>query len=193
MLSDIWGKVRQVSTGVAFLVAGADEQRAELHAVTDPEGARPLDSPGFGAIGIGGCLAMTALYQNQQHIKHMDLPRAVYAVYEAKKEADRDARVGKATDMAVISAGGNAEFLDEKAISNLESFLPMSFLHDSGPLTRRDRVTPAHGQDTPPHRPNAAEGPGGRAPPAGPTGRSHATGGASGGAGSGIGSFTICR
>jgi hypothetical protein len=102
IVKDIWGMVKQSPMdGMSFLVGGTGEQRAELYAVVEPDGTRSLDSPGFGAIGAGSNLAMAVLYQNQ-NIKHMGLPQAVYTVYEAKKAAESTFHVGKATDMAVI-------------------------------------------------------------------------------------------
>jgi len=120
IIKDIWEKIKQIPIDTAFLVAAADEEQAELYAVAEPDGSKPLDSPGFGAIGIGAQLAMTELFQHQQHLKQMDVPSAVYAVYEAKKAADRDLRMGKATDMAVISVGKEAQLLDKTAIECLD-------------------------------------------------------------------------
>jgi hypothetical protein len=121
MVKDIWEAIKKIQGGAAFLVASGNGDRAELYSVADGDGPRPLDSPGFGAIGIGGKLAMASLYQNgYQTIKNMPLPRAIYAAYEAKRAAESEAWVGKSTDMAVLTAGQDARFFGAAEIAKLE-------------------------------------------------------------------------
>jgi hypothetical protein len=119
MIRDIWSSIKEVQLDLSHLVAARGESGVELYGVNDPGGSLSLDSPGFGAIGSGARLAMASLYRNPQ-IKNAPLPKAVYAVYEAKKAAEAHFQVGRATDIAVLAVGHDACFLGKSVIDGLE-------------------------------------------------------------------------
>lgn len=63
---------------------------------------------------------MSALFRNP-NIKRTPIAEAVYQVYAAKRTAELNRDVGKETDMAVLVASQDAQFLSKEAISRLEA------------------------------------------------------------------------
>jgi hypothetical protein len=118
---DIWDMIKKIPKSGPFLMAGVDEREAHLYAIAEREGAFAMDSPGFAPIGSGASLVTPFFYQyGHQKIKSMELPRAIYTVYEAKKAAECLWTVGKDTDIVVISAGQDACPLGAAAIAKLD-------------------------------------------------------------------------
>lgn len=103
----------------AYLLASSASDGIHLYGIAEGEPVTVVDKPGFGAIGVGAELALSALYRNPA-VKLMPLASAVYFVYEAKKAAERKDGVGEETDMAILAADRDAYFLSKEATDRLE-------------------------------------------------------------------------
>lgn len=91
----------------AAIVTGCDSTGAHIFRVDDPGWATFLDSVAFTAIGSGANHA-GAEFMRVGYERSWSVARALLLAYRAKKAAEVDPFVGKATDMFVISLGGTA-------------------------------------------------------------------------------------
>jgi hypothetical protein len=88
--------------GMTALVVGVDNNGAHIYEVSDPGHCECYERLGFHSIGSGLPHAISTLISHN-FTSAMDLRKAVYVTYEAKKNAENAPGVGKATDMGIIS------------------------------------------------------------------------------------------
>ena len=106
--------------GCRILVAGLDMTGAHIHCIFDPSSSECFDSIGYCAIGSGERHAENTLIVNDYHIS-LQLNKALYLVYEAKKRAELAPGVGKKyTDISVISGVRGIEDLTSEQITALQ-------------------------------------------------------------------------
>lgn len=99
---------RQIETtklNVTILIIGADMDGAHIYQVIDPGHAECFDKLGFHAIGTGLPHAIST-FISYRFTPQVTLKRAVYVVYEAKKNAEKAPGVGKATDVGIVEGQG---------------------------------------------------------------------------------------
>ena len=99
---------RQIETtklNVNILIIGVDMDGAHIYQVVDPGHAECFDKLGFHAIGSGLPHAISTFIR-YNYTPQVALKRAVYLVYEAKKNAEKAPGVGKATDVAIVEDQG---------------------------------------------------------------------------------------
>jgi 20S proteasome alpha/beta subunit len=102
-----------------FLLAANDAHQVRLYVVND-QSAGCHNDPGFAAVGSGSTFALPVLAAKRIH-KGIDLERAIYAAYEAKRISEEVGTVGRLTDMAIVSVGQPARFLPKELIDQLEA------------------------------------------------------------------------
>jgi 20S proteasome alpha/beta subunit len=88
---------------LSFLVAGVDEAGPHLWTVTEA-GVDSHDTVGFAAIGAGANKAEFSLGRWTRDADK-ELPLAVYAAFEAKKDAERTPGVNDKTDLVILRKG----------------------------------------------------------------------------------------
>jgi hypothetical protein len=98
--------------GLDFLIAGVDGPDPRLWTITEyGENGRVTDcfSAGFAAIGTGGPRALWSLADwTRRRGFTEDLSLAVYAVFEAKKDAEQASDIGPETDLVILRDGGKS-------------------------------------------------------------------------------------
>jgi hypothetical protein len=90
-----------------FLIAGVDETGPHLWTITENGGVSDRVSIEFAAIGAGRAKAEWALARRTREFSN-DLPLAIYAAFEAKKEAETTVGVGQTTDLVILRDEGSA-------------------------------------------------------------------------------------
>jgi 20S proteasome alpha/beta subunit len=101
-----------------ILIAGVDQNGAHLYHLVDPGTAQCFDSLGFAGIGSGYPHAMSVFIYNHFNPR-MDLNKAVYLVYEAKRRSESAPGVGKEyIDIAII--GSKIRFLSATELDQLK-------------------------------------------------------------------------
>lgn len=97
--------VKSMGWAVDFLVAAVDAHGPHVCTITEAS-PRPLyfDTHGFAAIGGGAGKAVASMSRWSVKIAD-DLPTAVYAAFEAKREAELTPGVGTATDLVILQQG----------------------------------------------------------------------------------------
>ena len=99
------------------LVAGVDSEGAHIYAVYNPGTAECFDSLGYHSIGSGEPHSAYSLIEGA-HSHRANLKEAMWAVYEAKKRAERAPGVGETDDFVVIEQGRVVNF-PEAALKKL--------------------------------------------------------------------------
>jgi len=99
---ELRGEVAAYTLDTRVIIAGVGNAGARLYRIDRKAFKKPVDEPGFAAIGAGEELAMHNLFARSLAIKNMGIGEAAYYVYEAKKMAERHRGVGDATDMVII-------------------------------------------------------------------------------------------
>ena len=102
-------KISGLTPEIEFLVTGFDQYGQPIIIVAG-RGEEPFITEGFGVVGSGLYLASSALLQRE--VDYIwPLNKTVYAVWEAKKYAERVKTVGKATTLTYRGPGGLAKIL----------------------------------------------------------------------------------
>lgn len=105
---------------MTVIVLGVDDLGAHIFDVRDPGHAECFNRVGFHAIGSGLPHAISA-FISFNYTANIDLKKAIYITYEAKKHAEKAPGVGKtATDMGIISNKG-IRVIKAKEIEKLEA------------------------------------------------------------------------
>lgn len=105
-------QVQGFQLGVSLIVAGVDSSDGHIYLVDDPGTSQCFDRLGYHAIGSGSRHAMLSLV-TLQHSINVDLKRALYNVYCAKRQAEIAPGVGPSTDMLIIGSKGTRKVEDE--------------------------------------------------------------------------------
>jgi 20S proteasome alpha/beta subunit len=95
------------SWGLDFLIAGIDESGPHIWTITEPEGSACVSNcngSGFAAIGVGATKAMFTLGPWAAEADK-DLSIAVYAAFQAKKEAEQISGIGDKTELVILRDG----------------------------------------------------------------------------------------
>ncbi len=87
-----------------FLIAGIDSQKGPIIWAVGEKGAIESSTYGGQAIGSGKHKAIWALLRRPD-LADQDLATVVYAVFEAKKDAEATPGISKATDLVIIQEG----------------------------------------------------------------------------------------
>jgi hypothetical protein len=103
--------------GMISLVVGFDNAGAHIYEVSDPGHSECYQRLGFHAIGSGLPHAIST-FISHDFTPNMDLNKALYVSYEAKKNAENAPGVGDATDMGIISEDG-IRILSEDELNTL--------------------------------------------------------------------------
>jgi len=91
--------------GLEVLIAGVDSDGAHIYAVYNPGTAECFDSLGYHSIGSGESHAAFILIDSK-HSHKCSLQETIWAVYQAKKNAESAPGVGQSDDFAIISPDG---------------------------------------------------------------------------------------
>lgn len=94
------------------LIAGVDSDGAHIYAVYNPGTAECFDSLGYHSIGSGEPHSAYSLIEGA-HSHRAGLQEAMWAVYEAKKRAERAPGVGQTDDFVIIEQGRVVNFSPE--------------------------------------------------------------------------------
>lgn len=101
-----------------IIVAGVDQTGAYLYCLFDPGISQCFNPLGFCGFGSGYPHAMSVLIFNNYNIR-LDLKKAVYLVYEAKRKAESAPGVGREyTDLAIIDK--NVYYLNPSELNQLK-------------------------------------------------------------------------
>ena len=115
--------IESAEMNMALIVAGVDNLGAHIFDIRDPGHAECYDRIGFHAIGSGLPHAI-ATFISFNYTPNIDLKKAMYITYEAKKHAERAPGVGKtATDIGIISDKGIKVIKSEETKKLEEIFL----------------------------------------------------------------------
>lgn len=104
--------------GMINIVVGIDNSGAHIYEVSDPGHSECMQRIGFHAIGSGLPHAMST-FISHDFTPSMDLKKALYVTYEAKKNAERAPGVGTITDMGIIDEG-KIKILSEDELNTLD-------------------------------------------------------------------------
>jgi hypothetical protein len=99
---------RQIETtklNLTILIIGVDMDGSHIYQIVDPGHAECFDKLGFHAIGTGLPHALSS-FISYNYTPQVALKRAIYIVYEAKKNAEKAPGVGKATDVGIVEEQG---------------------------------------------------------------------------------------
>jgi len=98
--------IESETLNLTIVIVGVDDKGANIFQIRDPGHADCFNRLGFHAIGSGLPHAIST-FISFNYTPNIDLKRAVYITYEAKKSAEKAPGVGKrATDMGIISSKG---------------------------------------------------------------------------------------
>ena len=113
-------EISQLSIGAEFLVCGFCGPSAMIFK-TNTRGHVSMPDE-FATIGEGADLAMSSLL-HRGYSDILDFPAALYAVYEAKRVAERVPSVGEATTLNVLIHGqARPRFVRPRAVDKLKKF-----------------------------------------------------------------------
>ena len=104
--------------GMINIVVGVDNGGAHIYEVTDPGHSECYQRLGFHAIGSGLPHAIST-FISHDFTPSMDLKKAVYVTFEAKKNAENAPGVGIATDIGIINEE-KIKILSEDELNILE-------------------------------------------------------------------------
>ncbi len=120
-------QVQAFQLGASLIVAGVDSSGGHIHSIEDPGTSQCFDRLGYHAIGSGHRHAILSLV-TLQHNTLVDVPRAIFNVYCAKRQAEIAPGVGLGTDMLVITKE-EMTAIDNTALEALsKEFAKRSFL-----------------------------------------------------------------
>lgn len=85
---------------------------ASIYRIEDPGESTCFDSMGFYTVGSGEGYALQTLVR-ASYTADKSLPKSLFTVYEAKKNAEQAIGVGRRTDIRIISKKGIARISDE--------------------------------------------------------------------------------
>jgi len=88
-----------------ILIVGVDMDGGHLFQIIDPGLAECFDKLGFHAIGSGLPHAISTFIA-YRYTPQVPVKKAVYIVYEAKRNAEKAPGVGRAIDMAIVDSQG---------------------------------------------------------------------------------------
>lgn len=91
--------------GVHILLLGVDRDGGHIYNIVDPGTSECHDKIGFDAIGSGLPHAVST-FVDYNYAPNLNLKKALYVVYEAKKGAERAPGVGTITDMGIVDEKG---------------------------------------------------------------------------------------
>jgi hypothetical protein len=94
--------VQAFALGASLIVAGVDISGGHIYSVDDPGTSQCFDRIGYHAIGSGSRHAILGLVTLQHNIM-VDVTRAIFNVYCAKRQAEIAPGVGVGTDMLLIT------------------------------------------------------------------------------------------
>ncbi len=95
-------QIQAFQLGASLIVAGVDSSGAHIHSIDDPGTSQCYDRLGYHAIGSGHRHAILSLV-TLQHNTMVDVARAIFNVYFAKRQSEIAPGVGVGTDMIVIT------------------------------------------------------------------------------------------
>lgn len=102
--------------GLRLLIAGIDTTGGHIHCIVDPGTSECFDSIGYCSIGSGERHADSALIVNDYNIS-LQLNKALYLLYEAKKRAELAPGVGRIyTDVSIVSNRGIQNLTSEQIV-----------------------------------------------------------------------------
>jgi 20S proteasome alpha/beta subunit len=110
-------QVQSFLLGASLIVAGVDSSGGHIYSVEDPGTSQCFDRLGYHAIGSGHRHAILSLVTLQHNVM-VDLERAIYNVYCAKRQAEIAPGVGLATDMSIIEREGTI-VIDNETLEKL--------------------------------------------------------------------------
>lgn len=111
--------IETTKMSLAVLLVGVDMDGAHLYQIADPGHAECFDRLGFHAVGSGLPHAIST-FITYNYTPQVTLKRAVYIMYEAKKNAEKAPGVGETTDIAIVRDEG-ARIINPDEIKLLES------------------------------------------------------------------------
>ena len=115
---DIDSHLKNANYNLVLLIAGVDNDGAHIYRILNPGILESFSKIGYCAIGSGEHMAISSFITNNYSPK-LELNKALYLVYEAKKMAEHAPGVGQITDMVIISESGIEEVSSE-TIKKLE-------------------------------------------------------------------------
>ena len=118
LASRLTREIENESLGVWFLVAGVDSEGGHLYLVKDPGVSHCYDVVGFLTTGSGEHHADISFIR-ASYSPSVSLKRAVFLVYQAKRDAEMAPGVGaRYTDVGIIDANG-IRFLSNEVLADL--------------------------------------------------------------------------
>ena len=93
ILMDIHDDLQDYELDVEILIAGTDRTGSHIYVIDDPGQDFCFDSMGFYSGGSEDIHAR-ALFSYQRYSKEIELNRAIFSVFEAKKRAESASGVG---------------------------------------------------------------------------------------------------
>ena len=88
-----------------IVIAGVDDEGGHIYYITNPGIMEPFDALGFCCIGTGDRYA-DAVFAYRRYSPSIDLKRALFIAYEAKKESEMAGGIGPTTDIVIIDDKG---------------------------------------------------------------------------------------
>lgn len=111
--------LEESSIDLELIIAGVDQSGAFLYCLVDPGTSQCFNPLGFCGFGSGYPHAMSAFIFNNYNIG-LDLNRATYLTYEAKRRSESAPGVGRDyTDIAIIDVAG-IHYLDQSQLNQLK-------------------------------------------------------------------------
>jgi len=118
ILMDIDRGMMNYNFDLHIIVAGVDEEGGHIYYIANPGVMESFDALGFCCVGTGDRYA-DAVFAYRRYNPSIDLKRALFIAYEAKKEAEMAGGVGPSTDIAIIDDKG-VHMLEQEIISKLD-------------------------------------------------------------------------
>ena len=112
-------KLSEERLSVEILIAGVDSDGAHIYWITDPGVSECFDLMCYSAVGSGEPHALHT-FISENYNSSFSLNKALFTVYEAKKNAENAPGVGKDSDFWVIDKNG-IQKLEKNAISELDN------------------------------------------------------------------------
>lgn len=97
------GQSQTFNLGLELLIAGIDASGANIALIVNPGMLVLLNKLGYAAIGSGAIHALSTFHIEGQSA-HMSVSETLVGVYRAKCAAEVAPGVGRATDVAIVSA-----------------------------------------------------------------------------------------
>ena len=119
MFRSAFAEVSQIGIGAELILAGFDDIGFPLICEAGGDGAVHIRE-NFATIGEGSYLS-TASLRHREYISTMELERAVYCIYEAKRYAERVGSVGKYTSLKILMKDITPKKVSQKGVKFLDS------------------------------------------------------------------------